>query len=402
MKLTINSAPASLFQTTSTNEREKLVCLGRLLMKEANVRAVSSIHVKNNSSYKPMLDEMQYHSTNENTRNKVMIYCASRAASMEGREAPATYQDFLTNSRDYFNNPFFLRTLSGIVNDIVRPMLPFVLSNAVGELGHVEYVPLGQTMEIDVTSNEIFMFQDSSWGASRSVPENTLYNATITLNPTPRTASVTAKWYQLVGNDADFGLWLNALYAGMYSKIMALWNGAMNAAANDAKYTPSFLQFATYNAENFNKAVELISAINHVNSNQVMVYGSRSALAKLLPTGTAQDAALTYGLGSEWMRNGYLGTIQGVPAFELLNAVVPGTQNTTGDLVLNDNQVYLAARKGVGYAPIYIGMEEGTPITLEMTPDRTADMTLNVNVTASLDVKPVFGSKLAVISLGGE
>ena len=398
MKLSLNSAPASLFETTSTNEREKLVCLGRLLMAEANGRAINSVKTKTNS-YTPTMDDMTYRQTNENTRNKVMIYCASRADNMDGRTAPATYQEFLANSRDYFKNPFFLRTLSGIVQDIVRPMLPFVLSNAVGELGHMEYVPMGQTMEIGVKSNDIFMFQDSSWGASRSVPENTLYEATITLNPTPRTASVTAKWYQLVGNDADFGLWLNALYAGMYSKIMALWNEAMVTAANDSKFVPSFLKFATYNSDNLNRAVELVSTINHVNSNQLMIYGSRTALAKLLPSGTAQDAALTWGLGAEWMRNGYLGTIQGVPAFELLNAVVPGTQNTTGELVLNDNTVYLAARKGVGYAPIYIGIEENTPITIELTPDRTADMTLNVNVTASLDVKPVFGTKLAVITV---
>ena len=97
------------------------------------------------------------------------------------------------------------------------------------------------------------------------------------------------------------------------------------------------------------------------------------------------------------MRNGYLGTIQGVPAFELLNAVVPGTQNTTGNLVLNSNDVWIAARRGNGYAPVYIGFEDGTPITLELMPHETADMTLNVNVTASMDVKAVFGSKLAVI-----
>ncbi|MBQ2044908.1 MAG: hypothetical protein II261_08755 [Bacteroidaceae bacterium] len=397
MKLSLNSAPASLFETTSTNEREKLVCLGRLLMAEANGRAINSVKTKNNS-YTPTMDDMTYRQTNENTRNKVMLFCASHSAKLDGREAPANYQAFLSESRDYFKNPFFLRTLSGVVTDIVRPMLPFVLSNAVGELGHVEYVPLGQTMEIAVESNDIFLFQDSSWGASRSVPENTLYPATVTLNPTPRTASATVKWYQLVGNDADFGMWLNSLYAGLYSKIMGLWNSAMVAAAANAKYVPDFLKFATYNSSNFNSAVELVSSINHVNSSDLMVYGSRSALGKLLPSGTAQDAALTYGLGAEWMRNGYLGTIQGVPSFELLNAVVPGTQNTTGQLVLGNDQVYIAARKGIGYAPIYIGMEDGTPITLELTPDKTADMTLNVNVTASLDVKAVFGSKIAVMT----
>ena len=68
-------------------------------------------------------------------------------------------------------------------------------------------------------------------------------------------------------------------------------------------------------------------------------------------------------------------------------------------LVINDSKIYIAASKGNGYAPIYIGMEDGSPITLEMEPHETADMTLNVNVTASLDVKAVFGTKLAVITV---
>ena len=35
-------------------------------------------------------------------------------------------------------------------------------------------------------------------------------------------------------------------------------------------------------------------------------------------------------LGREWMDNGYMGTIQGVRSFSLNNAMIPGTQNTTG------------------------------------------------------------------------
>ena len=139
--------------------------------------------------------------------------------------------------------------------------------------------------------------------------------------------------------------------------------------------------------------------MNHVPVSALVAYGRRPVLAKALPTGTAQDAALTYMLGREWMDNGYMGTIQGVRSFSLNNAMIPGTQNTTGGLVLNDSRIYLAASKGNGYAPIYIGFEDGSPITLEMEPHETADMTLNVNITASLDVKAVFGTKLAVIEV---
>lgn len=396
MKLSLNSVPASML-TGGSDEREKLVALGRVLMIEANGRAYNKI--RKNQAYNERMTADKYSEVNEATRNKIMLFCAERADNIEGREKPEDYKAFLARSRDYYRNPTFLRTLSGIVQDIVRPALPYVVSNALDELAQMVNVPFGQTYEVTVASNDIFLFQDSSWGASRSVPENTLYDYPITLNPSPRSCSATAKWYQLVGNDADFGLWLNAIYAGLYSKIMAMWNGAMTAAASNTFFVPSYLKFASFTSANFNSAVELVSAANHVPVNGLIAYGRRPVLAKALPTSTAQDAALTYMLGREWMDNGYMGTIQGVRSFAFDNAMVPGTQNTTGGLVINDSKIYIAASKGNGYAPIYIGFEDGSPIVLEMEPHETADMTLNVNVTASLDVKAVFGTKLAVITV---
>lgn len=395
MKLSLNSVPASML--TGSDDREKLVALGRVLMMEANGKEFNKI--RKNNSYTSRMNADEYAKVNEGTRNKIMLFCAERADAIEGREKNDDYAVFLSRARDYYKNPTFLRTLAGIVTDIVRPMLPYVTSNALDELAQTVNVPFGETYEITVASNDIFMFQDSSWGASRSVPENTLYDYPITLNPSPRSCSATAKWYQLVGNDADFGMWLNAIYAGLYSKIMAMWNAAMTSAANGTFFVPSYLKFNSFTSANFNNAVELVSAVNHVPVSALVAYGRRPVLAKALPTGTAQDAALTYMLGREWMDNGYMGTIQGVRSFALTNAMIPGTQNTTGGLVISDSKIYLAASRGNGYAPIYVGFEDGAPITLEFEPREVADMTLNVNVTASIDVKAVFGTKLAVIDV---
>lgn len=395
MKLTLNSVPASML--TGSDDREKLVALGRAVLMECNGRAYNKI--RKNGAYSERMGAEEYAEINENIKKAIMMFCAERADSIEGREKPEDYQAFLSRGREYWKNPNFLRTLSGIVRDIVRPMLPFVMSNALDELGQMVNVPFGQTYEITVKSNDVFLFQDSSWGAARSVPENTLYDYPITLNPSPRTASGTAKWYQLVGNDADFGMWLNSIFNGLYSKIMAMWNGAMTSAAANTFFVPSYLVGASFTSANFNSLVEKVCAANGVPASALIAYGRRPVLAKALPTGTAQDAALSYMLGGEWFNNGYMGTIQGVRSFELTNAMVPGTQNTTGDLVISDSKIYIAASKGNGYAPIYIGFEDGSPITLELEPHETADMTLNVNVTASLDVKAVFGTKLAVITV---
>ena len=393
MSFKMNSAPMSLFE--GKDERSNLIALGRIVMREANGRAVKLL--KNGSEFTGSFDDEKYAKTSQETKKRILLFCAKRGSVLDGREAPETYDDFLSRSHDYYTNQAFIKTLSGIVTDIVRPMVPYVLNNALGRLAQMVNVPLGKTYEIDVASNDFFVWQDTSWGASRSVPENTLYTATITLNPKPISGEATAKWYQLVGNDADFGMWLNALVKGLYNKITAKWYAALAAAAANTKYTPSYLTANGFTSANLNTIVEALMAANDVNADQLMIFARRPVLAKLLPTSTAVDAALTYGLGEEWMRNGFLGVIQGIPVFEMRNAMLPGMVNGAGTMVMTDTNAYIAARVGEGYAPIYIGMEEGTPITLELEPRETADMTLNVNMTASLDVKPVFASKLGVI-----
>ena len=365
MSFKMNSAPMSLFE--GKDERSYLIAAGRIVMREANGRAMKLL--KNGSEFTGSFDDEKYAKYSQNTKKSILLFCAKRGSVLDGREAPDSYDEFVTRSHDYYTNQAFIKTLSGIVTDIVRPMVPYVLNNALGRLAQMVNVPLGKTAEIDVTSNDFFVWQDTSWGASRSVPENTLYTATITLNPKPISGEATAKWYQLVGNDADFGMWLNALVKGLYNKITAKWYAALTAAAANTKYTPSYLTANGFTSANLNTIVEAMMAANDVNADQLMIFARRPVLAKLLPTSTAVDAALTYGLGEEWMRNGFLGVVQGIPVFEMRNAMLPGM----------------------------VGVEEGTPITLELTPRETADMTLNVNMTASLDVKPVFASKLGVI-----
>lgn len=399
MSFKMNSAPASLFN--GTDERSNLVACGRMLMKEANGRAVKAVNT--GCDFTGDLDNEKYARLNQRTKEKILLFCAKKGAVLDGREAPADFAEFTRRSRDYMRNQAFIATLAGIVTDIIRPMLPYVTSNALGRLAQMVNVPLGRTYEINVQSNDFFVWQDSSWGASRSVPENTLHPAVITLNPKPISCETTVKWYQLVGNDADFGVWLNALTAGLYNKITALWYSTLNAAAANTRYTPSYLQFNSFTSANLNLAVEALMAANNVDASQLMIFGRRPVLATMLPTSTAADAALTYGLGQEWMRNGYLGVIQGVPVFEMRNAMLPGQVNTAGNMVMSDGNAYITARLGDGYAPVYIGIEDGTPITLELNPRETADMTLNVNMTTSIDVKPVFANKIAVIKnvIGG-
>lgn len=384
-------------------ERADIVTQGRLLMMERNGRDTNALRVleKKPTEYTAMLTEQGYAEMNKDTKERIMLYAAARACSVSGEIAPAEYGDFLKNQKKFMRDRDFLKVLAGIIRDIITPVLPITMSNALGYLAETVNVPLGETYELDVASNDIFAFEDDSWGASRSKPSNYLYTRTTTLNPTPRTCKVTIKWYQMVGNDVDLGRFFNSIATGMVSKITALTMVQMaNAVTNGL--IPSNLQFTNTSA-NWVTAAARVSALNGTGYYNTIAIGHPSALTKALPSGMVNassvnlDAALATMLGVEWARYGYLGEYMGVRMMPLVDAIVPGTQNTSMISLVPNDKVWMMASNGL--KPVYIGMEDGTPIEIQLDPRETGDMTLDIITTMSIDAKAVFGSKLAQITM---
>ena len=89
--------------------------------------------------------------------------------------------------------------------------------------------------------------------------------------------------------------------------------------------------------------------------------------------------------------------VGGTPLYEVSQAFVPGTINTTGKMIFPTDMIFIGARVGRSLAPIYGAIADGSPITIEMDPSQTADFTLDINVTAVMDIQPVFAGKIAVI-----
>lgn len=398
------SAPAAEFG--GNMERASIVNAARQLMAERAGMDGDSLRLaeKKEKTFTSILNKhgLDYNTANKKVQSNLLLYCAKQTAKQTGEEAPATMEDFRRNQRNYMSDRAFLRVLAGIVREIVTPVLPATISGAMDWLAETVYVPMGETYELDVQSNDVFLFQDDSWGASRSKPSNYLYSKSLTLNPTLRTAKATIKWYQLVGNDADLGRTFNAISAGMYSKIMGLWTNALVSASSNPALVPTNMTF-TYSDTNWINAAKRVGMTNNTSFRNVFAFGDVMALSHVLPStangaNTNLDAALSTMLGVEWARYGYLGDYHGVRMFPIDNVVVPGTQNTTIQEVVPNNMIWMAAAPGAGYKPVYIAFEEGTPITIQLDPSETADNTIDVMVSFAVDVRPVVASKIAVIT----
>lgn len=405
-KVTFNSIPMSAFKVNDSKEQERanIVASGRLLAREYARNGVDAMHKALNSAVNTtaMLSATEYNEMNERFQREHLMFAAKVVCATNSEKAPETFEDFKKNSKKFYFNEQFFRVLQGIYEEIINPILPAVYSEAVSVFADVVEVGFGETYALSVESNEIPIFQDSSWGASRSVPRNRFYSKDYTLNPTPKTAQINAKWMQLIGNGMDFGKFFANLTAGLYAKTMGMWNAVLTAAASDTSLVPTGLTY-NFNSVNWVTLANKLAALGNTSVQNLVAYGNLVGLSKVLPTeatgstNTAMDAAIATLLGADYIKSGYLGEYMGVRLLPLTDAVIPNTQNGNVTTILDSSKIWMMASNG--RKPMTIAMNSDTPITIEFDPTKTADFEIGINMTIALDSIAVFSSKVGLVNI---
>ena len=404
-RLSLNSIPNGLFVMNSTDQRQAIVAAGRALTcsyAQHGADAVAKVLGSAEEAHKNILTAEQYKAMNERFRNDHLLYAAKMACNQTGRPAPATFEEFAKRGQEFYANKAFLAVLQGIYEEILTPILPRVYSEAVSVFADVVEVGFAETAAVTVESGDIPVFQDSAWGASRSVPANRFYSKTYTLNPQPKTAEMRFMWHQLIGNNTDYGKFFANLTAGLYAKTMAMWNAAMTAAVQNTAMVPSGLIY-NFSDLNWVTLANKLSAVNNTGIRNLIAYGGAVALAKVLPTQTTgttnvnMDAAIATLLGRDYINAGYLGEFMGVRLMPLVDAVIPGTQFTSVDTILPTDKIYMLAASG--RRPMTIAYNSSTPITIEIQPEMTASFEYIFNETIALDSVAVFSSRIGLCNI---
>lgn len=410
-KLSLNSIPNSVFKVSSADvadnnaTRASIVSAGRLLTSEYAKKGVNAMHTAlrtNSVATTSILDDKQYKELNERFQAEHLLYAANRVCDFTGEPAPENFDEFKRNSLRFYGNKHFYTVLQGIYQEILTPILPAVYSEAVSVFADVVEVGFSETYSVAIDSNDIPIFQDTAWGAQRSIPRNRFYMKEYTLNPQPKAAQVSAKWTQLVGLGFDFGRWFANITAGMYAKTMGMWNQAMQLAANDTTLIPTGLTY-TFSSQNWVTLANKISALNNTSISNLIAYGGAVALSKVLPTAVTgstnvtMDAAIATLLGADYVRAGYLGEYMAVRLMPLTDVVIPGTQNGNVTTMLPNNKIWMLA--GNGRKPLTIAYNRETPITFEIDPEKSGDFELGINMTIALDSVAIFSSRVGLITI---
>lgn len=404
-KVRVNSGAASV----ETSRRE-IVASGRLVACEYVGNLVNADNMTKDKYVSRMASlvgaDADYASYAKAHKEKKLLFCAAMADKLAGRSTTvSSFEDFKKNHAVYANDGNFLKVMAAIDQDVLAPIFFDVLSSVGMGLMDWESVAFGSTKIIDVPSNDVFFFEDSSFGSVRSTTKNYLYAKSVALTPKVYACNATIKFYQDVVN-GDAGRYYASIIRGMYSKIYAKMMGVLNAAVSGGTYIPAGLTAQTYTTANWLTITDLVAAANGVRVQDLVAIGTRSALSNLLPIDSTGGAitGLQYGLGEQWFTNGFLPKAGGVDLLAITKAIVPGTQNSTLDTIDTGDNIYVLAKGGYGYRPIMGVYAEGSPLILSANPlgatgsaQGTADMTIDINVSAYFDIAPIFASKVGVI-----
>lgn len=406
-RLSLNSLSPSVFEVRSnetadnSKARADIVSMGRLLAYENARRGKTAMDNAMNihgNSIASHISDTEYGKLNEKFQAEHLLYAAKKACSVTGENAPESFEEFKRQGMNYYKNSTFLKVLQGIYQEIIYPILPRVYSEAVSVFADVVEVGFAETYQISVGSDDIPVFQDSAWGASRSVPANRFYSKDITLNPQPKTAEIRMKWHQLVGNNVDFGRFFANLSAGLYAKTMAMFQAALTAVASDTTKIPSGLIY-TFGTVNWVTLANKLAALNNTSITNIKAFGNAVALSKVLPTqqtgssNTAMDAALATLLGAEYIRNGYMGEYMNVQLFPLQDAIIPGTLNT----ILDAQKIWLMASNA--RKPMTICYNSATPISISIDAYDNAAFELIFNLSIALDAVAVVADKMGYVTI---
>lgn len=405
MPITLNLNSISrniLVINNKPSEREAIIKAGQALFYDHSRRGVDAMRGVKLSSAMAELTPMEYKELNTKFQHSHLLYCAKKACELNDTTAPETFEDFKRRGLEFYANSTFLKVLQGIYQEIITPILPAVYSEAVSRFADVVEVGFMETYAVSVADNSIPIFQDSAWGASRSVPANRFYEKDYTLNPQPKTAQITMKWMQMVGNGIDYGQYFANLVAGMYAKTMGLWNEMMTAAASNTALIPTGLKY-NFSAINWVTLANKLAAVNNTDIDNIVAYGNPVALAKVLPTQVTgstnvnMDAAIATLLGADYVRDAQLGEYMKVRLMALRDAVIPGTQNNGVTTVLDATKIWMMAANG--RKPMTIAYNSYTPISIEIRPEETASFEFIMNITTALDAACIVSSKIGVVNI---
>lgn len=326
----------------------------------------------------------EYQKDNQDFMASLMKYCVDQCSPR-----------YTWQGMDTLKNPMvvkdsqFTSTFNAVIAQIMTPVAPAVVSATYMEIAEIQQVGWGETGRFIVNPNETFLVQDIAEGVQFGGLQR-LYKNEVTVNPTPKQIRYDMPWYQVAAGIFDFGEWAYKVGISFAGYVNALVIQAFTTVVNDMLAAASPYTAGGFTDVQFITVGQRVKAANA--NKQVFVFGTLIALGSVIPT----QVGLQYGLGEEWSKVGYLDAYKGFRLMEIDQALVPGTVNTTANLIVPNDILYFIAMDS--YRPIKV-VFEGANVTVETVPTETPDKTGGLAITMRLGTTVAVGSKFGALTI---
>lgn len=276
---------------------------------------------------------------------------------------------------------------NAVIAEIINVAIPTTASKAFGDtFMEMHQVGWGDTARFLISSNDLFQVNEIAEGVLRGVLQP-IYNDEITVNCGTMEVATSIDWYAVASGNFDWGMFGQRAGASFGGYIMLKAIGALASATTNlgAAYTA-----AGVTTSQWSSIVERVSSAN--GGATVYGIGTLNALNKAIPA----TVGLQYGLGNEVAKEGFLDKYLGARLVPIDQVIVPGTVNTTAQLAIPNDTIYLIATDQ--YKPVKV-VFEGDSVVIETVPQRTTDKTYGVSMQMKIGVAAIVGSKFGAITL---
>lgn len=296
-------------------------------------------------------------------------------------EGLAIYKNPMVNKNTQVRENFDA-VLSQVITCIVPEVVNEQFANYIAEVHQVGW---GETARFEIESNDLFKVNSKAEGVRKGV-DQPMFDDEVTVHAHPITIDAAIDWYPFAAGVFDMGNFALKIARSFAAYIflkavkgMTQATTAYGAAYKTNGVTPTLWGTLKQRVEAANGGMGVVAI------------GTAVALSNVSLSGNYQVQ-----IGEEMNKVGYLDQYLGTPLIGIHNVLIPGTTNTSADLALPDDVIYMVPVAGA--RPVKI-LFEGEQISVAFNPDNTSDRRYGISIEMRVGVAAICGVKYGTIEL---
>ena len=252
-------------------------------------------------------------------------------------------------------------------------------------LAEVRQIGWGDTARFQIKSNALFKVNEIAKGVRRGILQP-IYNDEVTVETGPIEIATAADWYSIAAGVFDWGDFAYKIALSFDGYIMLKIIAAMTSAT---EAMGSAYSAAGIDATNWITLKEKVSAAN--GGAVPFTIGTALTLNKIAPT----QEGYQHAIGAEMVKIGYLDKYLGANLIPLDQFMIPGTLNSTADLAIPNDIIFVIASTDKPVKIVY----EGSSVVINEDAAASTDKMYAFGIQMNVGVSAIVGSKFGTIDI---